>query len=113
MVFIPISALGVMEVARERLQTHALGKAAVIADERGMLRFRLHPRMSRARQFPPLKKYEAFAGLVRRRGCRLVVEEEVVVEDAAVAVAVEDDRFEGGTTRVALRDARDHTIAEH
>ena len=35
-VFIPISALGVMEVARERLQTHALGKAAVIADEKGM-----------------------------------------------------------------------------
>ena len=35
-VFVPISALGVMEVARERLQTHALGKAAVVADEKGM-----------------------------------------------------------------------------
>ena len=35
-VFVPISALGVMEIARERLQTHALGKAAVIADEKGM-----------------------------------------------------------------------------
>jgi Rne/Rng family ribonuclease len=34
--FVPISALGVMEVARERLQTHAFGKAAVIADEKGM-----------------------------------------------------------------------------
>lgn len=30
-----------------------------------------------------------------------MVEEEVAVEDAAVAVAVEDDSFEGGTTRVA------------
>ena len=34
--FVPISALGVMEIARERLQTHAFGKAAVIADEKGM-----------------------------------------------------------------------------
>ena len=34
--FVPISSLGVMEVARERLQTHALGKAAVVADEKGM-----------------------------------------------------------------------------
>ena len=35
-VFVPISALGVMEIARERLQTHALGAAAVIANEKGM-----------------------------------------------------------------------------
>ena len=43
-----------------------------------------------------------------------MVEEEVAVEDAAVAVAVEDDRFEGGTTRVArAMTASDHTIAEH
>jgi len=77
-------------------------------------RFRLHPRMSPRGSSPSLKKYEAFAGLVRRRGCRLVVEEEVAVEDAAVAVAVEDDRFEGGTTRVArAMTASDHTIAEH
>ena len=100
-VFIPISALGVMQVARERLQTHALGKAAVIADERAC-GFRLH-RGCRREEVPVAKKYEAFAGLVRRRGRRLVVEEEVAVEDAAVAVAVEDDRLEGGTTRVGAR----------
>ena len=43
-----------------------------------------------------------------------MVEKEVAVEDAAVAVAVEDDSFKGGTTRVArAMTASDHTIAEH
>ena len=60
-VFIPISALGVMEVARERLQTHALGKAAVIADERGMP-IPPPPEDVAARQFPVAKKVRSVRG---------------------------------------------------
>ena len=60
-VFIPISALGVMQVARERLQTHALGKAAVIADEKGMP-IPPPPEDVAARKFPVAKKVRSVRG---------------------------------------------------